>query len=386
MGLIFAGSYGHRGEDSSYAYMLPPNPSSSSYDYVPLPTDYLLESQRLDNRMPYKFSVSPVQSSATLPSSSSESEPFYKPIPPSGHHHGHDKFESFNAVPDIVSTHAPQNIQSSLPSSSVEPVDFNVLVESTGLCNGTAGSTGSRSPRALHCASKSSEIRQGSSGVSSLYQTPKTFLADSENGASETSLKNAIDDLNCDDHRSWNHFMEGPSAPTMFTVESAAVKADNGNASDGCANQPSEDVQVCNLQKHMFDNKTSSLTDKGIKGCSKSNADVVSTGRLPERHLCDQGSLTSPASCPRVTSLVNAMHHLSEVLVYECFNNGSWMNPEQLENLDKVVENLTKCLTKSTGDKTVAAEASIPTQAMHVSCPNVVDLDEVCDADRHWHL
>ncbi|KAJ0230422.1 hypothetical protein HA466_0307780 [Hirschfeldia incana] len=400
-GLMFAGSYSHIGEDS-YAYMVPPSgrEKTSSSDYVPLPTYY-------------KGSVSPVLSSATL----SSSEPFYKPIPPSGsafdekqYHPGHDKFESFNAVsvPPVdpwvipqalfVPSHAPKNVQSSLPGSSVEPVNFNALLGYGGATghvkslsenpdppNGTVGTTGSCSPHPLQFDSKSSEKREGS-GVSSLYQTPKTFLADSENGVSETSLKNAIDDLNCDGHRSWNHFMvssEGPSAPTMFSVESVAVKADNGDAaqaavnckisSDGCANQPSEDVQACKLQRQMFDNKTTSLTDTGIKGCSKSNADGVSTGQLPERHLCDQGSLTSTASCPRVSSVVDTMHNLSEVLVYECFNNGSWLKPEQLANLDKVVENLTKCLKKITGNKTIPGEASIPTQAMHFSCPNVVD-------------
>uniref|UniRef100_A0A0D3A9H2 Uncharacterized protein n=1 Tax=Brassica oleracea var. oleracea TaxID=109376 RepID=A0A0D3A9H2_BRAOL len=133
---------------------------------------------------------------------------------------------------------------------------------------------------------------------------------------------------------------------------SEGPSADNGNAaqsavncktpSDGSANQPSGDVHASE------------------KTC-----------QLPERHLCDQGT-----SCPRVTSVVNAIHNLSEVLVYECFNNGTWLKPEQLENLDKVVENLTKCLKKSTGNKTIAAEASIPTQAMHVSCTNVVDLNK----------
>ncbi|KAF8093227.1 hypothetical protein N665_0387s0014 [Sinapis alba] len=463
------GNLGHRGEDS-YTYVLPPptpsglHPSrETSSDYVPLPTDYLLERQRLD-RMPYKFSVSPLGSSPQV----SSSEPFYKPSPvyassdekrPGQYHPGpgYDKPpEGINVVSgpyvepcvrvpsfpssslktealydgrqngvclgdgrsfsDVVCSHAPENIQSSLHGSSVEPVNFNVLLggygESTGhvkplsenpdLCNGTVDSTGSKSPQAshpLHCDSKSSSLlkeeREGS-GVSSLYQTPKTFVTESENGVSETSLKNAIDEINCDEHRSWNHFMvssQGPSAPTMFSMGSesscVAMKADSGNAtavnsktpSDGCANQPSIDVQAsekeCKFQEKMFgtmnrDKKTTSLTDMGIKR----NADVVSTGQLPERHLCDQGSLTSPASCPRASSVVNAMHNLSEVLVYECFNNGSWLKPEQLENLDKIVENLIKCLKKSTGYKTIAGEASNPTQAMHVVCPNVVDLNE----------
>ncbi|KAG2311561.1 hypothetical protein Bca4012_026029 [Brassica carinata] len=435
------GSFSHRGEDDSYTYMLPPPSGLYPSKETSSSSDFLLETQRLD-RMPYKFS-------ATL---SSSSEPFYKHIPPSGvygsafhenlpgqYHPGHDKFESMNAVsgppaepwvlpqalfdgshtgvrlgdgrlfPDVVSCHAPENVQSSVPgSSSVEPVNFNVLLgyaESTGHVKPLSQNpdlhdeTGQTSPHPLQFDSKSSEKREGS-GVSSLYQTPKTFVADSENGVSETSLKNAIDDLNCDEHRSWNHFMvssEGPSAPTMFSMGSesyVAMKADNGNAaqsavncktpSDGCANQHSEDVQACKLQKQMFDmnhmmngdKKPTALNDMGIKGSSKLNTDGVSTGQLAERHLCDQGSLTSTASSPRVTSVVDAMHNLSEVLVYECFNNGSWLKQEQLSNLDKAVENLTKCLKKSTGNKTIAAEASIPTQAIHVSCPNVVDLNE----------
>ncbi|KAF3602049.1 hypothetical protein F2Q69_00035987 [Brassica cretica] len=257
--------------------------------------------------------------------------------------------------PDVVCSRSPENIQSSLPGSSVEPVNFNVLLgygEATGhvkplsenpdLRNETVGSAGLRSPRASQFDSKSSEKREGS-GVSSLYQTPKTFVADSENGVSETSLENAIDDLNCDEHRSWNRFMvsssEGPSADNGNAAQSAV---NCKTPSDGSANQPSGDVHASE------------------KTC-----------QLPERHLCDQGT-----SCPRVTSVVNAIHNLSEVLVYECFNNGTWLKPEQLENLDKVVENLTKCLKKSTRNKTIAAEASIPTQAMHVSCTNVVDLNK----------
>ncbi|CAN7110631.1 unnamed protein product [Brassica rapa subsp. narinosa] len=378
-----AGSYGPRGEDS-YTYMIPPSglhhPSSS---------DYLLETQRFD-RIPYKSDML-IRNSQ---------EPFYYPILSSGgkYHPGYDKFETTDAVSgppvvlpqtlfdgsqtglrlgdgrsctDVVFSHAPGNIQSSFPGSSVEPVLG--YGEATGhvkpdLRNETVGSAGLRSPRASHplqFGSKSSEKREGS-GVSSLYQTPKTFVADSENGVSETSLENAIDDLNCDEHRSWNHFMvsssEGPSAPTiMFSVGSescVAMKADNGNAAQSAVN--------CKAPSHV------QATEKQIK----SNADDVSTGRLPERHLCDQEGFLSSASCPRVSSVVNAMHNLSEVLVYECFNNGSWLKPEQLENLDKVVENLTKCLKKSTGNKTIAAEASIPTQALHVSCPNVVDLNE----------
>ncbi|KAH0942537.1 hypothetical protein HID58_002174 [Brassica napus] len=308
------GSYGPRGEDS-YTYMIPPSglhhPSSS---------DYLLETQRFD-RIPYKSDML-VRNSQ---------EPFYY----------------------------PDNIQSSFPGSSVEPVLG--YGEATGhvkpdLRNETVGSAGLRSPRASHPLqfdSKSSEKREGS-GVSSLYQTPKTFLADSENGVSETSLENAIDDLNCDEHRSWNHFMvsssEGPSAPTiMFSVGSVAVKAGNGNAAQSAVNR-----------KAPSDGSANRDVQASEKTC-----------QLPERHLWDQGT-----SCPRVTSVVNAMHNLSEVLVYECFNNGTWLKKEQLDNLDKVVENLTKCLNKSTGNKTIAAEASIPTQAMHVSCPNVVDLNE----------
>ncbi|WZY70437.1 hypothetical protein YC2023_002677 [Brassica napus] len=311
---LFMHSYGPRGEDS-YTYMIPPSglhhPSSS---------DYLLETQRFD-RIPYKSDML-IRNSQ---------EPFYY----------------------------PDNIQSSFPGSSVEPVLG--YGEATGhvkphLPNETVGSAGLRSPRASHPLqfdSKSSEKREGS-GVSSLYQTPKTFLADSENGVSETSLENAIDDLNCDEHRSWNHFMvsssEGPSAPTiMFSVGSVAVKAGNGNAAQSAVNR-----------KAPSDGSANRDVQASEKTC-----------QLPERHLWDQGT-----SCPRVTSVVNAMHNLSEVLVYECFNNGTWLKKEQLDNLDKVVENLTKCLNKSTGNKTIAAEASIPTQAMHVSCPNVVDLNE----------
>lgn len=110
-------------------------------------------------------------------------------------------------------------------------------------------------------------------------------------------------------------------------------------------------------------------------------ADDVSTGQSPQRHLCDQGDFPSPTSSPKISSVVNAMYNLSEVLVYECFNKGSGLKLEQLENLDKVVDNLTKCLKKITGNTNIAAGvAPLPTQPLHVSSPNVVDLNEVHDA------
>ncbi|AEE78549.1 hypothetical protein [Arabidopsis thaliana] len=333
---------------------------------------------------------------------------------------------SFPSNSDVCS-HAPQNFlgaQSSLQSSSVEPVNFDVLLgygEATGhikplpenpnLPYPVVGSQGSRSPRSSYplpsiINSSVSLIKDEveGSGVSSLYQRPYTLVADSENGVSESSLKNATEDLNCHEPRSWSHFMvtsEGPSAPTMFSMGSESggpsaptMKADNENAQsagnykppfEGSTTQPSEDVptnqESCNLQKQTFDimdrdKKIRSLTDVGLDLSSRSNADDVSTGRSPERHFCDQGDFPSPTSYPRVSSVVNAMHNLSEVLVYECFNNGSWLKLEQLENLDKVVDNLTKCLKKITDNKTTAGEATLPTQSMHVTCPNVVDLHE----------
>ncbi|KAG2326863.1 hypothetical protein Bca4012_035768 [Brassica carinata] len=450
------GNFGPRGEDSHKDMFSPSgfNPSrGSSSDVVPLPTENFLERQRYE-WVPY--------TSASLEDMliRNSQEPFYQPIPPFGgyassnafddkrpgdYHHGYGKPGSMNALPGLsvepcvpvpslpvssfggsqtgirlgdgrpFPSHAPENVQSSLHGSSIEPVNFDVLLgygEATGnvkpLSEKTVGSPGSRSPRSSHplqfsvmsSGSLFKEKREGS-GVSSLYQMPNTLVADIENGISESSLKNSIEDLNGNEHRSWNHFMvssEGPSAPTVFSMGSepcGAMKSDNGNTahsavnyrtpSEGSANQPSEDVQAsektCKLQEQLLDpmsraKKTSLLTDVCIKGSSRSDADDVSTGRSPEKHLCDQGDIPSPPSSPRVSSVINAMHNLSEVLVYECFNNGSWLMPEQLENLDKVVENLTKCLKKITSNKKIAGEASVPTQAMNVSCSNVVDLNE----------
>lgn len=330
---------------------------------------------------------------------------------------------SFPSNSDVCS-HAPENIlgaQSSLHGSSIEPVNFDVLLgygeatadikpfpENPDLCYRIICSQGSRSPQSSHplpsnINSSVSLIKDKleGTGVSSLYQRPYTLVADSENGVSESSLKNAIEDLNCDEPRSWSHFIvssEGPSAPTMFSMGSesrGAMIVDNENAQsavnykppfEGSTNKPSEDVPAnqkpCKLQEQTFDimnrdKKTSLLTDLGLDLSSRSIADDVSTGRSPERHLCDQGDFPSPISSPRVSSVVNAMHNLSEVLVFECFNNGSWLKLEQLENLDKVVDNLTKCLKKITDNKTTAGEASLPKQAMHVTCPDVVDLPEV---------
>ncbi|KAF8091586.1 hypothetical protein N665_0443s0043 [Sinapis alba] len=413
-----------------------PTRESSSSDVVPLPTENFLERQRYE-WVPYTSAT--VSSLADMLIRNSQ-EPFYKPVPPFGVYdsnnafHGYDKpGGSMNAFPGLSvapcgvpvpslpmsslktealfdgsqtgirlgdgrslrSSDAPENIQSSFHSSSIEPVNFDVLLgygEASGhfkpLSEKTVGSSGSLFK----------ERREGS-GVSSLYQKPNTLVADIENGISESSLKNANKDLNFDEHRSWNHFMvssEGPSAPTVFSMGNepcGEMKADNGYAahsavnyrtpSEGSANRASEDVQASEktykLQEQLLDTmnrakKTSLVTDLCIKGSSsRSDADDVSTGRSPEKHLCDQGDFPSPASFPRVSSVINDMHNLSEVLVYECFNNGSSLMPEQLENLDKVVENLTKCVKKITRNK---GEASVPTQAMNVSCPNMVDLNE----------
>lgn len=462
----------------------------SSSDFVPFPTENFSERQRLNFVPTYNSAaLAPVSSLAEMLIRTSQ-EQFFNPIASSGvcassnaldekragnYHPGYDKPGRMNAVPGPpvephlsvtdgipslpmsslttqvlfdgsqtgihlgdgrsfpsssgVGSYAPENfigVQSNLHGSSVEPVNFDVLLgygEATGhikplsenpdFCYRIVGSPSSTSPQSSHPPQfniKSSgsvfKDKLDGSGVSSLYQRPNTLVADNENGISESSLKNAIDEP-----RYWSHFMvssEGPSAPTMFSMGSescGATKADSGNAQfavnynktpfEGSANQPSEDAQAnqkpCKLQEQMFDimnrdKKTTLLTDLGIKGSSRSDADDVSTGRSPERHLCDQGDFPSPTSSPRVSSVVNAMHNLSEVLVYECFNNGSWLKLEQLENLDKVVDNLTKCLKKITGNKTLAGEASLPTQAMHDSCPNVVNLNEVCDAARPWHL
>lgn len=455
------GNLGPRAEDSRKDLFSPsgfnPSRGSSSSDAVPFPTENFLERQRYE-WVPYTSATS-ASLADTLNRNSQET--FYKPIPPSGvyafddkrpgdyYRHGYDKPESMDPVPGIsvepcvpvpslpMKTEAlfdgsqtgvrlgddgksffGESIRPSLHGSSVEPVNFNVLLgygEATGhvkpLSEKAVGSPGSRSLRSSNplqfnvesSGSLFKEKPEGSGGVSSLYQMPNSLVADIENGISESSFKKAVEDLNCNEHRSWNHFMvssEGPSAPTVFSMGSdlcGGLKEDDGYAahsavnyktlSEGSANQPSEAVQAsaktCKPQEQPFDTmnrakKTSLLTDLCIKGSSsRSDADDVSTGRSPEKHLCDQGDLPSPPSSPRVSSVINAMHNLSEVLVYECLNNGSWLMPEQLENLDKVVENLTKCLKNITSNKTIAGgEASVPTQAMNVSCPNVVDLNE----------
>ncbi|KFK34229.1 hypothetical protein AALP_AA5G117700 [Arabis alpina] len=433
----------------------------SSSDFVPFPFEKLPENQPSFPEMVIRASqepfINPIAPSSVCASSNALDENH-----PGNYYPGYDKPASANVIPGPrvtdaipplpmssthalfdesqtgiylgdgrsfpgysgVSPYAPENfigVQSNLHGSSVEPVNFDVLLgygEATGhikplsekpdFCYQRVGSPGSTtSPRSSHPLQlniKSSgpvfKDKLEGSGVSSLYPRPNTLITDYENGISESSLKNTIGNSNLDEPRYWTHFMvssEGPSAPTMFSMGSescGATKADSGNAQfavndktpfKGSANQPSEDVQAnqkpCELQEQMFDlmnrdKNTSFLTDQGIKGSSRSNADDVSTDRSPERHLCDQGDFPSATSSPRVSSVVNAMHNLSEVLVYECFNNGSWLKLEQLENLDKVVDNLTKCLKKITSNKTIAGEASLPTQAMHVSCPNMVNLNE----------
>ncbi|KAG2329522.1 hypothetical protein Bca4012_020923 [Brassica carinata] len=407
------GNLGHGGEDSCKD-TFPSLGVETSSDVVYSPP---MERQRVP------YSSATVSSLADMLIRNSQ-EPFYLPIPPSGvcvatssafdlnrplpgHYYSgcgtHESVSTFVSAPsfggsqtgirlgdrrsfgDNVSSRSPEYIHS---GASVEPV--LVYGEATGHVKPLSKNpdlrdgTGSKSPRSSHPLQFDAK--------SSLYQKPTTLVADSGNGVSESSLKNAIGDLNFDEqHESWNQFMvssQGLLAPAMFSMGSescGAVKADNRNAaqpavsyethSEGSANQSSEDVQAktCKLQE-QFDKKSTLLTDLGIKGSSRSNADGVSTGQSP---VCDQGDFASPASSTGVSSVVNALHGLSEVLVYECFSNRSLLKPEQLENLDKIVENLTKCLKKITGNKTIAGEeASLPTQAMHVSFPNVVDLNE----------
>lgn len=468
----------------------------SSSDFVPFPTENFSERQRLNFVPTSNSATSAPASSLAEMLIRHSQEPYFKRIASSGvcasshaldekhpgnYHPGYDKPGSMNVVPGPlvtpfmsvtdsipplpmpslktqalfdgsqtgihledgrsflsnsgVSSYAPENfmgVQSNLRGSSVEPVNFDVLLgygEATGhikplsenpdFCYRIVDSPGSTSLRSSHSLQFNinspgpvSKDNVEGSGVSSLYQRPNTLIADNENGNPESSLKNAIGNSNCYEPRCWAHFMvssEGPAAPTTFSTGSescGAMKADSGNAQfavngttpfEGSANQPSEDVQAnqkpCELQEQMFDimnrdKKSTFLTDLGINESSRSNADDVSTDRSPERHLCDEGDgdFPSPTSSPRVSSVVDAMHNLSEVLVYECFKNGSWLKLEQLENLDKVVDNLTKCLKKITGNKTIAGEASLPSQAMHVSSPNMVNLNEVCDAARPWNL
>ncbi|CAF2084937.1 uncharacterized protein LOC103873054 [Brassica rapa] len=226
------------------------------------------------------------------------------------------KTEAGRSFGDNVSSHSPEY------SASVEPVLGHVkpLSDNPNLRDGTVGSTSSKIPRPLQF------------------------------------------DLNCDEHGSWNHLM-------VSSEGSESMKADNRIAAQSALSyethsEASEDVQAkaCKLLE-QFDKKSALLPDLSIKGSSsRSNADGVSNGQSPLR---DQGGFTSPASSTRVSSVVSALHNLSEVLVYECFSNRSLLKPEQLESLDKVVENLTRCSKKITC-----------TQAMHVSLPNVADLNE----------
>ncbi|CAN8254840.1 unnamed protein product [Cochlearia groenlandica] len=422
---------------SSSAELLIRNSQEPFFVMPVAPSDFYASSNTLDEKRPEYYYVGDDKSESTnvvpspltepyiyaphsvpsLPMSSLKTQPLFDGNQ-TGIHLGDGR--SFNGD---VCNHVPENfvgVQSGLRGSSIDPVNFDVLLgygEATGQVKplsvnpdfpyqivDSPGSKGPQSPHPLQFYISSSGspfmVKQEGSGVSSLYQRPDNLVVDSANGVSESSLKNAVEDLNSDKHRSWNYFMvssEGPSAPTMFSMGSGScrpVKADNENdqsavnysyASKGSANQPSEHVQANQKPykppEQMFDTmnrdkKTTLLTDMGIKGSNRSNADDVSTGHSPERYICDQGDSPSPTASQRVSSVINAMHNLSEVLVYECFNNGSSLKMEQLENLDKVVDNLTKCLKKITGNKTIAREASLPTEAMHVSSQNVVKLNE----------
>ncbi|CAA7055983.1 unnamed protein product [Microthlaspi erraticum] len=428
------GNCGPRSEDP-YKDMFPPSglhsSRESSADFVPLPTENFSERQRLNSVPTYNSATSAPGSALADMLNRNRQQAFYHSISPShvyspsnaldenrpGHYHpGYERPESMNTVPgprvepytsvtdsipsfpvpgletqsifdgnqsgvhlidgglfnnDVCHHHAPVEAQSNVPGSSVEPVNFDALLglgestahvkpmsENPNLCNQIVGSPSSRSHQSSH---------------------PPQF-----------NIK----------YRS--HFLEsseGPSAPTMFSMGNEScgeVKAGSGDAQsavnfktflEGSANQPTEDVQANQkpreLQEQMFgimnrEKKTTLLTDMGLKGSCRSNADDVSTGQSPEKNLCDQGDFPSPTSSPKISSVVDAMYNLSEVLVYECFNKGSGLKLEQLENLDKVVDNLTKCLKRITGNTAVAAAgvASLPTQAMPVSSPNVVDLNE----------
>ncbi|KAJ0253735.1 hypothetical protein HA466_0113750 [Hirschfeldia incana] len=379
------GDLGHGGEDSCKDKF-----SSSQSGYYPsmeTPSSGVVYCPPIERQRVPPYSSATVSSLADMLIRNSP-EPFYVPIPPSGVCATSNAFnygtrESLNAA---VSGPPYLRVPPYMPMSSFQtdssfggsqtgfhlgegrsfgdnfsthpPVfihQFGGSVEPVFGYGGEASSTGHVKP-----LSENPDLRDGtvdsrsprSDAESSVYQRPDTVVADSGNGVSGSSSKNAIGDLNFDEqHESWNQFV---------VASEGAVKADNRNDarsavsyethSEGSANQPSEDVQAktCKVQE-QYDKKSP---------------------------VCDQGDFTSPGSSTRVSSVVNALHDLSEVLVYECFSYRSLLKPEQLE---KIVENLTKCLKKITGDKALAGEASVPTQVTHVSCPNVVDLNEAPD-------
>ncbi|KAH0854990.1 LOW QUALITY PROTEIN: hypothetical protein HID58_024475 [Brassica napus] len=308
--------------DQRFDPMIPHHRSPSSGDYTGPPVPLVSFLTRLghggedssNDKSGYSKETRqwvPPYSSATVSSLAdmlirNSQEPFYLPIPPSG----------VCATTNAFDLNRPPHYHSGSAYGTHESVTAPPVSENPNLRDGTVGSTSSKIPRMLQF------------------------------------------DLNCDEHGSWNHLM-------VSSEGSESMKADNRIAAQSALSyethsEASEDVQAkaCKLLE-QFDEKSTLLPDLGIKG---SNADGVSTGQSPLR---DQGGFTSPASSTRVSSVVSALHNLSEVLVYECFSNRSLLKPEQLESLDKVVENLTRCSKKITC-----------TQAMHVSLPNVADLNE----------
>ncbi|XP_022543087.2 uncharacterized protein LOC106347419 isoform X2 [Brassica napus] len=312
--------------DQRFDPMIPHHRSPSSGDYTGPPVPLVSFLTRLghggedssNDKSGYSKETRqwvPPYSSATVSSLAdmlirNSQEPFYLPIPPSG----------VCATTNAFDLNRPPHYHSGSAYGTHESVTAPPVSENPNLRDGTVGSTSSKIPRMLQF------------------------------------------DLNCDEHGSWNHLM-------VSSEGSESMKADNRIAAQSALSyethsEASEDVQAkaCKLLE-QFDEKSTLLPDLGIKGSSsRSNADGVSTGQSPLR---DQGGFTSPASSTRVSSVVSALHNLSEVLVYECFSNRSLLKPEQLESLDKVVENLTRCSKKITC-----------TQAMHVSLPNVADLNE----------
>ncbi|XP_010520616.1 PREDICTED: uncharacterized protein LOC104799674 [Tarenaya hassleriana] len=167
----------------------------------------------------------------------------------------------------------------------------------------------------------------------------------------------------------WEHFVNAESAVSHKTCFLDDANNPGGDDVVQANPEPCKNGEsIFSEDKMNMEKKATLFTNLGLKE-RRSEAYGASN--------CSFQDLTCPTSSPQVSLVVNAMQNLSELLVCECSDNGSRLKQEDLETLEKVVKNLTKCLKGNTRRKTEAGEASVWKQAMPVSSSKMVKLHEV---------
>ncbi|XVF53271.1 hypothetical protein PTKIN_Ptkin05aG0086100 [Pterospermum kingtungense] len=83
--------------------------------------------------------------------------------------------------------------------------------------------------------------------------------------------------------------------------------------------------------------------------CSQTSVEDVSAKHL--KFLCEE-----PVSNSSVSILVETMHNLSELLLYNCCNEACELKEQDLKSLEKVINNLDTCMSKNIGQESFLSE------------------------------